>query len=114
MWRGFVGSCWLGPGCPVLRADTRENPVGKNGVMTNGLDGAIGGKNVPERSFVLPKKHVFGWNLLTKPTPYLFSGPNYLVRSVAKLFRAKTLLNLASKALSNSFFQKTRFRFEFL
>ena len=34
MWRGFVGSCWLGPGCPVLRADTRENPVGKNGVMT--------------------------------------------------------------------------------
>jgi hypothetical protein len=29
-----VGSCWLGPGCPVLRADTRENPVGKNGVMT--------------------------------------------------------------------------------
>jgi hypothetical protein len=35
MWRGFVGSCWLGPGCPVLRADTRENPVGKNGVMTS-------------------------------------------------------------------------------
>jgi hypothetical protein len=34
MWRGFVGSCWLGPSCPVLRADTRENPVGKNGVMT--------------------------------------------------------------------------------
>ena len=34
MWRGFVGSCWLGPGCPVLRAGTRENPVGKNGVMT--------------------------------------------------------------------------------
>ena len=34
MWRGFVGSCWLGPGCLVLRADTRENPVGKNGVMT--------------------------------------------------------------------------------
>ena len=34
MWRGFVGSCWLGPGCPVLRADTWENPVGKNGVMT--------------------------------------------------------------------------------
>ena len=36
MWRGFVGSCWLGPGYPVLRADTRENPVGKNGVMTVG------------------------------------------------------------------------------
>jgi hypothetical protein len=34
MWRGVVGSCWLGPGCPVLCADTRENPGGKNGVMT--------------------------------------------------------------------------------
>ena len=44
----------------------------------NGLDGAIGGKSVPERSFVHPKKHVFGWNFLTKPVPYLFSGPNWL------------------------------------
>uniref|UniRef100_A0A2N9G3S0 Aminotransferase-like plant mobile domain-containing protein n=1 Tax=Fagus sylvatica TaxID=28930 RepID=A0A2N9G3S0_FAGSY len=32
MWRGFVGSCWLGPGCPVLRADTRENPVVRLGL----------------------------------------------------------------------------------
>uniref|UniRef100_A0A2N9GA46 Aminotransferase-like plant mobile domain-containing protein n=2 Tax=Fagus sylvatica TaxID=28930 RepID=A0A2N9GA46_FAGSY len=31
---GFVGSCGLGPGRPALRAGTRENPVGKNGVMT--------------------------------------------------------------------------------
>ena len=38
----------------------------------------------------------------------------YMVRSGAKLLRTKTLLNFASKALSNSFFQKTRFRFEFL
>ena len=42
------------------------------------LDGAIGGKSVPVRSFVLPKKHVFGWNFLMKPAPYLFSGPNWL------------------------------------
>jgi hypothetical protein len=34
MWRGVAGSCWLGPGRPVSRADARENPVGKNGVMT--------------------------------------------------------------------------------
>ena len=34
MWRGFVGSCWLCSGCLILHADTRENPVGKNGVMT--------------------------------------------------------------------------------
>ena len=44
----------------------------------NGLDGAIGGKSVPERSFVHPKKYVFGWNFWKKPAPYLFSGPNWL------------------------------------
>ena len=44
----------------------------------NGLDGTIGGKSVPERSFVHPKKHVFGWNFLMKPVQYLFSGPNWL------------------------------------
>jgi hypothetical protein len=31
---GFVGSYGLGPGRPAMRADTRENPVGENGVMT--------------------------------------------------------------------------------
>ena len=36
------------------------------------------------------------------------------MRSGAKLFRTKTVLNFASKALSNSFFQKTHFRLEFL
>ena len=36
MWRAFVGSCWLGSGCLVLRVDTRENPAGKNGVMATG------------------------------------------------------------------------------
>jgi hypothetical protein len=34
MRRALVGSDRLGPGCLVLRADTRENPGGKNGVMT--------------------------------------------------------------------------------
>ena len=38
----------------------------------------------------------------------------YMVRSGEKLFRTKTLLNSASKALSNSFLKKTHFRFEFL
>jgi hypothetical protein len=33
---GFIGSYVLGPGRPAMRADTRENPVGKNGVMTRG------------------------------------------------------------------------------
>uniref|UniRef100_A0A2N9G4E7 Uncharacterized protein n=1 Tax=Fagus sylvatica TaxID=28930 RepID=A0A2N9G4E7_FAGSY len=35
MWRAFVGSGRLGSGCLVLHAYTRENPVGKNGVMTH-------------------------------------------------------------------------------
>ena len=34
MLRVLVRSGWLGLGCLVLRADTRENPAGKNGVMT--------------------------------------------------------------------------------
>ena len=34
MWRALVGSGRRGSGCLVLRADTRENPGGKNRVMT--------------------------------------------------------------------------------
>ena len=121
----------------------------------------------PGVNFRPSKKHVFGWNSLIKPVPYVFSGPNwlygafrgkivpnenfaqfflrsplkfvfpkntssvgifwwkrphtsflgligYMMHSGAKLFRTKTLHNFASKALSNSFFQKIRFRFEFL
>ena len=44
----------------------------------NGLDGVIGGKSVPEWSFIHPKKHVFVWNFLMKPAPNLFSEPNWL------------------------------------
>ena len=44
----------------------------------NGLDGAIRGKSLLERSFVLPKKHVLCLDFLTKPAPFLFSGPNWL------------------------------------
>ena len=47
----------------------------------NGLDGAIGGKSVPDWSFVHPKKHVCRWNFLMKPASYLFSGPNWLYGS---------------------------------
>ena len=44
----------------------------------NGLNGTIGGKSVTERSFVHPKNHVFGWNLLMKLTPHHFSGSSWL------------------------------------
>ena len=54
---------------------------------------------------------IFWWN---RPHASFLGLIGYMVRSGAKLFRTKTLLNFASKAPSNSFFQKTRFRFEFL
>ena len=54
---------------------------------------------------------IFWWN---RPHTSFLGLVGYMVRLGAKLFRTKTLLNFASKALSNSFFQKTRFRFEFL
>ena len=44
----------------------------------NRLDGAIRGKSLPERSFILPKTHVLSSDFLTKPAPFLFSGPNCL------------------------------------
>ena len=44
----------------------------------NGLDGAIVGKSVLERSLVHPKKHISGWNFLMKLVPYHFSAPNWL------------------------------------
>jgi hypothetical protein len=40
MWRALVRSGRLGSGCLVLHVDTRENPGGKNGVMT-GLHDSI-------------------------------------------------------------------------
>uniref|UniRef100_A0A2N9EZQ3 Uncharacterized protein n=1 Tax=Fagus sylvatica TaxID=28930 RepID=A0A2N9EZQ3_FAGSY len=33
-WQVLIGSGWFSLGCFVLRADARENPKGKNGVMT--------------------------------------------------------------------------------
>jgi hypothetical protein len=39
MWRVPVKSNWLGPGCLVLRTNTRENPRGKNKVMTPPREG---------------------------------------------------------------------------
>ena len=36
------------------------------------------GQKWPGAKFRPSKKHVFGWNFLMKPAPYLFSGPNWL------------------------------------
>ena len=54
---------------------------------------------------------IFWWN---RPHISFLGLIGHMVRSGAKLFWTKTFPNFASKALSNSFFQKTRFRFEFL
>ena len=73
------------------------------GKVSQGEDSSI-----PKNTFSV---RIFWWN--RHHTSFL-GLIGYMVRSGAKLFRTKTLLNFASKALSNSFFQKTRFRFEFL
>ena len=61
-------------------------------------------------------KNTFSFGIFRRNRPHTsFLGLiGYIVCSGAKLFRTKTLLNFASKALSNSFFQKSRFWFEFL
>ena len=53
----------------------------------NGLYGTIGGNIVEERSFVLPKTHVFCPNFFTKRPPHLFWEPNELYGA----FRGKTV-----------------------
>ena len=64
--------------------------------------------SIPKNSFS------FGIFWRNRPHTSFLGLIGYMVRSGAKLFQTKTLLNFASKALSNSFFQKKRFRFEFL
>ena len=54
---------------------------------------------------------IFWWN---RPHTSFLGLIGYMVHSGVKFLWTKTLLNFAPKALSNSFFQKTRFRFEFL
>ena len=54
---------------------------------------------------------IFWWN---RPHTSFLGLIRYMVRSGAKLFRTKTLLNFAPKAPPNSFFLKPSFRFEFL
>ena len=54
---------------------------------------------------------IFWWN---RPNTSFLGLIGNMARSGVKFFRTKTLLNFSSKVLSNSFFQKTRFRFEFL
>ena len=64
--------------------------------------------SIPKNTFSVG---IFWWN---QPHTSFLGLIGYVVRSGAKSFRTKTSLNFALKALSNSFFQKTRFRFEFL
>ena len=61
-------------------------------------------------------KNTFSIGIFSRNQPHKsFLGLiGYMVRSGAKLFRTKTLLNFSTNAISNSFFQKTCFWFEFL
>ena len=73
------------------------------------------GQKCPGATFRTPQKTRLRMELFYDTGPHTsFLGLiGYMVRSGAKLFRTKTLLNFASKAPSNLFFQKTRFQFEF-
>ena len=76
----------------------------------NGLDGAIGGKSVPERSFVHPKKHVFGWDFLTKPVQYPFSAPNRLYGAFGgKIVPDENFAQFCLKSPLNFVFPKNTF-----
>ena len=81
----------------------------------NGLDGAIGSKSVPKRSFVHPKKHVFRRNFLMKPVPYLFSVPNWLCGAfVGKIVPIENFSQFCLKSPLEFVFQKSCFQFKFL
>ena len=67
-----------------------------------------------EVSSILKTKFSFGISWWNRPHTSFLGLIGYVVRSAAKLFWTKTLLNFTSKGLSNLFFRKTRFRFEFL
>ena len=70
----------------------------------------IGGKSVPERSFVHPKKHVFSWNFLMKPAPYLFSGPNWLCGAFGgKIFPDENFAEFCLKSPIEFIFPKNTF-----
>ena len=70
----------------------------------------LGAKMVPERSFVHPKEHIFGRNVLTKPAPYLFSGPNWLYGAfVGKIIPDKNFAQICLKSPLEFVFRKNTF-----
>ena len=82
---------------------------------SNGLDGRIGGKSVPEWSFVHPTKHVFDWNFLIKPATYLFSGPNQLYGAFGgKIVSNENFAQFCLKSPLEFVFPKNTFSVEFL
>ena len=62
-----------------------------------------------EVSFILKNTFTVGICWWNRPHTSFLGPMGYMVRSGAKLFQTKTLLNFASKALSNSFFPKNTF-----
>ena len=63
-----------------------------------------------ERSFVHPKRHAFGWNLLMKPALYLFSRPNWLYGVFGgKTFPDENFAQFCLKSPLEYFFPKNTF-----
>ena len=73
------------------------------------------GQKCPGVKLRRSQKTVFDWNFLMKLAPYLFCGPNWLYRALGgKIVLDENFAQFCLKALSNSFFRKRNFRFEFL
>ena len=74
------------------------------------LDGAIGGKSVPERSFIHHKKVVFVWNFLMKSATYIFSGRNWLYGAFGgKIVPDENFAQFCFKSLLEFVFPKNMF-----
>jgi hypothetical protein len=97
---GFVGSYGLGLGCLVLRADTRENPGGKNGVMTDGPARVV---VLPRGSLILPRQQLLESSSISVRIPFFirFSG------AVLEIFRdSKWVMRHIVGKLSTSSFER--------
>jgi hypothetical protein len=76
--------------------------------------GTIGGKIVPKRSVVSPKKHVFSPNFFTKPPLQLFSGLNRLYGTFGgKIVLDENFARFCLESPQNRFSQKPVFSLNF-
>ena len=126
LWQNFSGRklCSILPQKPPWIRFSKKHVFGLNFGTKSHLTYFIGqtdkmarlGAKVSRTEVSFIPKNTFSVGIFWRSRPHTFflGLIGYMVRSGAKSFRTKILLNFASKTLSNSFFQKTRLRFEIL